>query len=209
MVARNRLPPWHEELRLRNGHDVLIRPIRPEDAPVLRASFELLEPDDTRGHLLAGAGDIDVERSRQLSQPDTRGEFTLVVTEQRLPPGEAMILGFARAAVVPGTRDAAFVILVGRNVAGMGLGRHLMRRLARWARGKRLDALTGEVPEANGPLLDLARSMGFGVDEDGAADPGFVRIVLPLARTTPVAGVASGGTSAAGEGGTLPSAHTR
>ena len=65
------------------------------------------------------------------------------------------------------------------------------------------------MPEANGPLLDLARSMGFGVDEDGAADPGFVRIVLPLARTTPVAGVASGGTSSAGEGGTLPSAHTR
>src|SRR5690606_17109428 len=44
MVARNRLPPWHEEIRLRNGREVLIRPIRPEDAPALRAGFELLEP---------------------------------------------------------------------------------------------------------------------------------------------------------------------
>ena len=191
MVARNRLPPWHEELRLRNGHDVLIRPIRPEDAPVLRASFELLEPGESRGHLLGGNGEIGVEHSRQLSQPDTRSEFTLVVTEQQLPPGDAMILGLARAAMVPGTREAGFAILVGRNVEGMGLGRHLMRRLARWARGKRLDALTGEVPEANGPLLDLARSMGFGL-VDGA-DPGFVRIRLPLGQATPAAGIGDGG----------------
>ena len=32
MAARNRMPPWHENVRLSNGRDVLIRPIRPEDA---------------------------------------------------------------------------------------------------------------------------------------------------------------------------------
>lgn len=206
MVARNRLPPWHEELRLRNGHDVLIRPIRPEDAPVLRASFELLEPGDTRTHLLAGAGEIGVDQSRQLARPDTRSEFTLVVTEQQLPPGDAMILGFARAAVVPGTRDAAFSILVGRNVAGMGLGRHLMRRLARWARGKRLDALTGDVPESNGPLLDLANSMGFAFDRDGA-DPGFIRLRLPLSKATPTADIGEEGPATAGTDATISGAR--
>lgn len=183
MVARNRLPPWHEEIRLGNGRDVLIRPIRPEDAPVLRASFELLEPDESRGHLLGGVHAMNADISRQLSQPDTRSEFTLVVAEQ-LPPGEAMILGVARAAVAADSRNAKFTILVSRNVAGMGLGRHLMRRLAKWARGKRLDALQGDIPEANGPLLDLALSMGFG-HVDGA-DPGFTRIRLPLAATTPM-----------------------
>jgi hypothetical protein len=186
MVARNRLPPWHEEIRLGNGRDVLIRPIRPEDAPVLRASFELLQPGDIRTHVLGGLDTMSVEQSRQLAQPDTRSEFTLVVSEQ-MPPGEAMILGVARAGIMPDSREAAFSILVGRNVTGMGLARHLIRRLARWARGKRVDALQGDIPEENGPLLDLARSMGFGL-VDGA-DRGFVRIRLPLAATTPVAGV--------------------
>jgi GNAT superfamily N-acetyltransferase len=186
MVARNRLPPWHEEIRLGNGRDVLIRPIRPEDAPVLRASFELLQPGDIRAHVLGGVDAMSVEQSRQLAQPDTRSEFTLVVSEQ-MPPGEAMILGVARAGIVPDSREAVFSILVGRNVTGMGLARHLIRRLARWARGKRVDALQGDIPEENGPLLDLARSMGFGL-VDGA-DPGYVRIRLPLAATTPVAGV--------------------
>lgn len=183
MVARNRLPPWHEEIRLGNGRDVLIRPVRPEDAPVLRASFELLQPVDIRNHVLGGGDAMSVELSRRMAQPDTRSEFTLVVTEQ-LPPGEAMVLGVARAAVAQGSRDAAFTILIGRNVAGMGLGRHLMRRLAKWARGKRLDALEGDIPEDNGPLLDLALSMGFGQVEGG--DQGFTRIRLPLAAATPV-----------------------
>lgn len=184
MVARNRLPPWHEEIRLGNGRDVVIRPVRPEDAPVLRASFELLQPDAIRTHLLGGRPAITADIARQLTQPDTRSEFTLVVAEQ-LPPGEAMILGLARAAGAADSRSAVFTILVSRNVAGMGLGRHLMRRLAKWARGKRLDALQGDIPEANGPLLDLALSMGFG-QVDGA-DPGFTRIRLPLGATTPAA----------------------
>ncbi|MGY0650344.1 N-acetyltransferase family protein [Luteimonas sp. A537] len=186
MVARNRLPPWHEEIRLGNGRDVLIRPIRSEDAPVLRAGFELMEPGELGRHLLAGADAMGAEEAMRLAQPDARTAFTLVVSEP-LPPGEAMLSGLAHAAVVPGTREARFAILVGRNVAGMGLGRHLMRRVARWARGKRLDAVHGDVLEDNGPLLDLARSMGFELVE--GADPGFVRLRLPLAATTPVAGV--------------------
>ena len=40
MAARNRMPPWHENVRLSNGREVLIRPIRPEDALTLRAPFD-------------------------------------------------------------------------------------------------------------------------------------------------------------------------
>ena len=32
MTAPKRLPPWHEHFRLPNGRELLIRPIRPEDA---------------------------------------------------------------------------------------------------------------------------------------------------------------------------------
>ena len=121
-----------------------------------------------------------------------------MVAEQ-LPPGEDNP-GVARAAVAADSRNAKFTILVSRNVAGMGLGRHLMRRLAKWARGERLDALQGDIPEANGPLLDLALSMGFG-HVDGA-DPGFTRIRLPLAATTPMVDAEGGaGTSAPHRGG--------
>ena len=104
-------------------------------------------------------------------------EFALVAAEP-LPPGEALVGAVARAAVTPGRREAEFAILVSRFIANMGLGRHLMRRLVRWARGKELDRLYGDVLEHNQPMLQLAESMGFHREQGDA--PGLVRVVLDL-----------------------------
>src|SRR3546814_13865965 len=69
-------------------------------------------------------------------------------------------------------------ILVSRYVAGMGLGRHLMRRLVRWARGKKLERMYGDVLESNQPMLSLADSLGF--RREASDTPGLVRVVLDL-----------------------------
>src|SRR3546814_3013908 len=61
----------------------------------------------------------------------------------------------------------------------MGLGRHLMRRLVRWARGKKLERMYGDVLESNQPMLSLADSLGF--RREASDTPGLVRVVLDLA----------------------------
>ncbi|HET6396043.1 MAG TPA: GNAT family N-acetyltransferase [Pseudoxanthomonas sp.] len=175
-MPRNRLPPWHEEFVLPNRRTILIRPIRPEDAAPLQGVFALLGPDEVRAGFAEGA--LDESAAARLARPDPRNELVLVGAEP-LPPGEAMIAGLARARVVPGTRQAEYAILLGSYVAGLGLGRHLMQKLVKWSRGRYLDRLYGDVPEDNGPMLDLAASMGFR-PELGAAPPGLVRLVLDL-----------------------------
>ena len=177
MAARNRLPPWHEMQHLSNGRDVLIRPIRPDDALPLRAAFPLLEPGEVRMRMLSTNGELSAEMAEKLSRPDPRNEFAIVVAEP-LPPGEAMVGAVARASIVPGGRDVEFSILVSRFIAGMGIGRHLMRRLVRWARGKKVDRIYGEVMEDNQPMLSLAQSLGF--HSEASSDPGMVRVVLEL-----------------------------
>ena len=181
MAARNRLPPWHEMQHLSNGRDVLIRPIRPDDAQPLRAAFPLLEPGEVRLRMMPGIsempGELSEEMADKLSRPDPRSEFAIVVAEP-LPPGEAMVGAVARAAIVPGGRDVEFSILVSRFIAGMGVGRHLMRRLVRWARGKKADRIYGDVLEDNQPMLSLAQSLGF--QREASDDPGMVRVVLDL-----------------------------
>ncbi|MGN6513075.1 MAG: GNAT family N-acetyltransferase [Lysobacteraceae bacterium] len=177
MAARNRLPPWHEQQRLPNGREVLIRPIRPDDAVPLRAAFPLLEPDEIRHRFLHSMSELSPEMAERLTHPNPRNEFAIVVAEP-LPPGEALVGAVARAAVTPGRREAEFAILVSRFIANMGLGRHLMRRLVRWARGKELDRLYGDVLEHNQPMLQLAESMGFHRERGDA--PGLVRVVLDL-----------------------------
>lgn len=184
MAARNRLPPWHEMVRVADGRELLIRPIRPDDAVPLRAGFALMEPGALRHRFDEGidAGDADASMSEQaaerLTHPDPRREFAIVASEP-LPAGEALIGAVARVGVVDGSKRGEFAILVGRFIAGMGLGRHLMRRLVRWARGKDLDELYGDVAQDNQPMLALAESLGFR-REDVAPAPGFVRVVLAL-----------------------------
>lgn len=180
MAARNRLPPWHEELRLRNGREVLIRPIRPDDAAPLRAAFPLLQPEEVRQRFLHTMKELTPALAERLTRPDPRAEFALVAAEP-LPPGEALVGAVARVAIDQGTRDAEFAILVSHYIAGMGLGRHLMQRLVRWSKSKRLDHLYGDVLEYNQPMLKLADSLGFH-REHVPDSPGLIRVVLDLKR---------------------------
>ncbi|GAB3305048.1 GNAT family N-acetyltransferase [Luteimonas notoginsengisoli] len=178
MSTRNRLPPWHERIRLANGREILIRPIRADDAEPLRASFALLQPEEVRQRFLHVVKELGPETVRRLTQPQPRTEFALVAAEP-LPPGEALVGAVARASITPGTRDAEFAILVSRYVGGMGLGRHLMRRLVRWAKGKRLDRLYGDVLESNQPMLALLHSLGF--RREASETRGLLRVTLDLA----------------------------
>ena len=178
MAARNRLPPWHEELRLRDGRELLIRPVRPDDAGPLREGFALLQPDEVRHRFLRQQAELTAQQADRLCRPDPRSEFALVAAEP-LPPGEALVGAVARAARIADTKDAEFSILVSHFIAGQGLGRHLMRRIVRWARGKKFERLRGDVLADNQPMLALADSLGF-KRTDGAGDPNLVRVVLDL-----------------------------
>lgn len=184
MAARNRLPPWHEMVRVADGRELLIRPIRPDDAVPLRAGFDLMEPGALRQRFDPSLGEgssdnaLSEAAAERLTHPDPRREFAIVASEP-LPAGEAVIGALARVGVVDDMKRGEFAILVGRFLAGMGLGRHLMRRLVRWARGKQLEELYGDVAEDNQPMLALAESLGFRRADD-APSPGFVRVVLAL-----------------------------
>ncbi|MEN1925597.1 GNAT family N-acetyltransferase [Luteimonas sp. MJ293] len=177
MAARNRLPPWHDEVRLANGRELLIRPIRPDDAVPIRAGFSLLQPDRIRHRFLQEMRELTPDLADRLTRPDPRHAFVLVAAEN-LPPGEALVGAVARVAAEPGSGDAEFEILVAQYIAGMGIGRQLMLRLVRWAKGKKLQRLYGRVPEENEPMLSLAESLGF--QREGAAQGGLVRVVLDL-----------------------------
>ncbi len=118
------------------------------------------------------------ERFQQLTNPNAKREIVLVAAEQ-LPPGEAMIAALARASIVPNSRHAEYIILVSSFVSGQGLGRQLLRKLVKWARGKYLDHLYGDILERNRPMLELAESLGF-QRESHPESPDLVRMTLKL-----------------------------
>ena len=182
MAARNRMPPWHEKLTLANGRELLIRPIRPEDAGPVQAGFALLEPDEIRQRFLHPMKELSQAQAERLARPDPRREFALVAAEP-LPPGEALVGAVARIAIDDNRTDAEFAILVSRYIKGMGLGRHLMRRLVRWAKGRKVQRIYGDVLESNQPMQSLASSLDF--RREGTDTPGMIRVVLDLPPPKP------------------------
>ena len=182
MAARNRMPPWHETIRLANGREVLVRPIRAEDAVPLRAGFSLLQPDEVRQRFLYPMKELGADQAQRLTRPNSRREFALVVAEP-LPPGEALIGAVARIAVDDDGHAGEFAILVSHYVNGMGLGRHLMRRLVRWAKGRKLERIYGDVLASNLPMQALAASLDFRREAGGS--PGLVRMVLDIPKPKP------------------------
>ena len=182
MAARNRMPPWHENVRLSNGREILIRPIRPEDALTLRAGFALLQPDEVRQRFLHPMKELSVEQAERLARPNTRREFALVAAEP-LPPGEALVGAVARIVVDDDGKAGEFAILVSHYINGMGLGRHLMRRLVRWAKGRKVRRVYGDVLESNLPMQALATSLGF--RQEATGEPGLVRVVLDIPPPKP------------------------
>ena len=182
MAARNRMPPWHENVRLANGRDILIRPIRPEDAGPMQAAFTLLEPDEIRQRFLHPMKELSAQQAERLARPDPRRDFALVAAEP-LPPGEALVGAVARISIDANGKDAEFAILVSHYVNGMGLGRHLMRRLVRWAKGRKVQRIYGDVLESNLPMQQLAKSLGF--RREATDSPGLVRVVLELPPPKP------------------------
>lgn len=184
MAARERLPPWHERQRLPNGREVLIRPIRPEDAEPLRAGFGLLQPDEVRQRFLYAVKELTPEMAERFTRVNPKTEFALVAAEP-LPPGEALVGAVARVAIDDNGRDAEFAILVSHYIANMGLGRYLMTRLVKWARGKKVERIYGDVFEHNHAMLALAQSLGFEREFQQDA-PGLIRVSLDLRKPDPV-----------------------
>ena len=178
MTGHKRLPPWHEHFRLPNGRELLIRPIRPEDAEPILGAFPLLGPEEVRHRFLYTLKELTPEMAYRLCHADPRSEFALVAAESLLP-GEALVGAVARTAIVPRTREAEFAILVSHFIAGQGLGRQLMRKLVKWARTKKLDRLYGDVLDHNHPMLQLAQSLNFKRQREEDT-PGLVRMVLDL-----------------------------
>ena len=181
MTVHERLPPWHERQRLPNGREVLIRPIRPEDAEPLRAGFDLLEPDEVRQRFLHSLKHLTPEMAERFTRINPKNEFALVAAEP-LPPGEALVGAVARISIDDSGRDAEFAILVSHFVAEMGLGRYLMTRLVKWARGKKVECIHGDVFADNHAMLALVESLGF-ERENQQEDTGLVRGTLDLRPT--------------------------
>jgi RimJ/RimL family protein N-acetyltransferase len=178
---------WRERIMLRDGRELLLRPIHAADIEPIRNGFALLGADEIRMRYQHPVKSLAEDYLQRLTQPRRGREFVLVLAEP-LPPGEALVGAVARLSRDEGSNEAGFAILVSHYLSGVGLGRLLMTKLITFARRRGLRAIHGDVLDDNTPMLRLAESLGF--RREATDHPGSLRVRLALThqddRTTEV-----------------------
>jgi RimJ/RimL family protein N-acetyltransferase len=142
---------------LRSGHQVLVRAIRPDDAPGLAEAFEQLSETSRYRRFFVVKPRLSEETLAYLTGVDHHDHEALVA----LAPDSGQLVGVARFIRCPGRPDQAEVaVTVIDPWQRRGLGTVLLCELAQRAATEGIRHFTAEILAENLPMLTLARRVG-------------------------------------------------
>lgn len=145
-----------EVFHLRNGREVVIRRIRPDDAPRLSEHFSRLSPRTRRFRFFAPMRTLQTPFAERLADVDFVERAAFVAAY----PGEDTLRGVGRYAREAGDAvEVSFVI--DDDMHGLGLGTELLYQLAALARANGFRWLTAQVLEENSEMLGVFRGSGL------------------------------------------------
>ncbi len=153
-------PGTERLLELRDGSRVHVRPIRPEDEPLLHEAFSRMSERSVYFRFFSPLKRLPDKLAHRLAQVDYEQRFALVATTHR-PDGQEHILGVARYDRAPGTDTAEVAVAVIDAAQRQGIGSGLLSLLAQVARRHGIRELTLIVLPENQSMLGLLRRLGW------------------------------------------------
>ena len=152
-------------MRVRGYGRLLLRPIKPEDEPLMVEFHRALSEESIYsryfGHMTL---ENRIKHDRLARVCTNCGDSFALVAEY---PGNAelprSILGVGRLSRTDDLHVADFAILVHDQAQGRGIGSALIKRLMTLARACGFKRLTGEVLVANHEMIYVCRHFGFSV----------------------------------------------
>jgi acetyltransferase len=157
--------PW----RARNKAPLTIRPIKPEDEPMMVKFHETLSEESVYNRYFSAlklSQRITHERLTRICFNDYNREIALVA-ELPAPKGEEKkILGVGRLSKQHGGNAAEFAVLVSDAWHDQGIGSELLRRLIEIGRHEQLAGISGQILAENHAMQHICRKVGFKVVHD-------------------------------------------
>ena len=154
--------PW----TMKDGNQVTIRPIRPEDEPLMVKLHETLS--DRSVYLryfcsLSLSRRIAHERLLKICFGDYDREMALVAETIDPATGERRIIAVGRMSKLHGRNEAEVAVLVSDQYQKLGLGNELLRRVVEVARDEKLSQVSAEMLPDNIAMQAIMRHLGFRV----------------------------------------------
>ncbi len=163
---------------LPDGTDVVIRPIRPEDAELEAEFVRKLSPQTKYFRFMTTLNELSPAMLARLTQIDYDREMAFIAVTT-LPVGQEEEIGVARYAVNPDGETCEFAIVVADDWQHRGVARKLMQVLIETARSRGLKEMIGVFLANNERMLRFVASLGFTLYDD-PEDRSIKRGVLPL-----------------------------
>lgn len=153
-----------EVISLRDGTQVNIRPVRPDDAPGLQALFNRLSPQSIYHRFLGFRIFLPYEEAKRLAEVDYQEKMALVATNDK--NGRENIIGVARYDVLssaePSVAEAS--VVVEDQYQGRGLCTHLLKRLKVYAQTHGIRAFRALIHNDNTRIMRLIQRSGLPVE---------------------------------------------
>ncbi|HET7340949.1 MAG TPA: bifunctional acetate--CoA ligase family protein/GNAT family N-acetyltransferase [Methylomirabilota bacterium] len=172
------IAPW----RARDGRRFTIRPIRPDDEPLMVEFHRTLSERSVYLrylHPLALSRRIEHERLSSICFVDYDRDMVLVAEREVAPGGGREIAAVGRLSKLHWRQEAEFALLVSDALQKQGLGSELLRRLIAIGRRERLRRIVGYISGENTEMLRVARAVGFSTRRP-PQDPSLVEAWIDL-----------------------------
>ncbi|HXJ86155.1 MAG TPA: bifunctional acetate--CoA ligase family protein/GNAT family N-acetyltransferase [Candidatus Binatia bacterium] len=165
---------------LKDGTRVTIRPIRPEDEPLMVQFHHTLSERSVYLRYfcsLSLSTRVEHERLVRICFGSYDRGFALVADRKNSETGQHEILGVGRFSAISRS-DAEAAVLVSDQWQGRGLGTELLAGVARVAREEKFKRLCGEILRDNLPTQAIFKKVGFTLRP--MEDPSSISAVLSL-----------------------------
>jgi acetyltransferase len=161
LIAGDARVRYSGEFRLNDGTAIIIRPISPDDEPLMVAFHGKLSQQSVYlRYFYAMQLDQRVahERLARICFIDYDREMVLVAERRDPASGAREIVGVGR----PSTpQDAEFAVIISDSCQKHGLGTELLRRLITVAREEKLGRIVGEILPENRAMQTICERLGF------------------------------------------------
>jgi RimJ/RimL family protein N-acetyltransferase len=164
---------WAE--RLRDGEEILIRPIRPDDRDELAAGLRRLSPESRYRRFFTPTNELSAAELSYLTEVDHHDHEALVALEPDTEHG----IGVARFVRSTDDREVAEVaVAVADSWQNRGVATALLGHLTQRAREEGVRRFSAEILADNRPMLELIDELGDVTMRH--LDQGSVQIELEL-----------------------------
>jgi acetyltransferase len=166
---------------MKDGRQVVIRPIRAEDEPMMRKFHEGLSDRTVYLRYLSPmllSDRVTHERLARMTHNDYDREIALVVEGEE--NGERAVFGVARLSKLRGEEESARLsMLVSDRFQGQGLGKELINRIVEVARSEQIKRVIAATAPDNESFINLCRKAGFSTISTNQ-ETGMVEAVMNL-----------------------------